>query len=156
MRNYKQEIASDIIQLMIDKALSPSEEAVLSVLTKNWSLGAVSQKDIVHSDEWKKAHPLYVNADTNTSTRKLRKVINNLRIKHKLPILHNQFGHFLPDEKDHVEEFIRKLEADTKAQVCSKLETYQQIKDIFQIETVANNNVESISGQLMRLYDTGI
>lgn len=152
MKDIKQTVATDIINLMIAKAFTPAEEAVLSVLTSKWSEGVVSQREIAESPQWKAAHPLrQENTSINTATRNVRRVINNLRVTHKLPILHNANGHYLPETETDVAEFISKLELEAKARAVSTLQTYKVMKETFGISSPTFDRLETWGNQLVQI-----
>lgn len=152
MKDIKQTIASSIIDLMIDKAFTPHEEAVLSFLTANWSDKEVTQKEIAESAKWKATHPLLgETTNINTTTRKIRRVIRNLRVEHRLPILHNEHGHYLPQTEEDIIDFMERLELEAKSRAASTIETYKIMKDSFGISSPTLDQFDAIGSQLVIL-----
>lgn len=135
---------------MISKAFSPPEEAILALLTERWSDKEVSQKEIAESDRWKATHPLLQDTtNVNTTTRKIRKVIRKLRVEHKLPILHNERGHYLPQTEEDVSEFMERLELEAKSRAASTIETYKVMKDSLGVSSPTLDRFDAIGNQLV-------
>lgn len=152
MKDIKQMVTQDIINLMIDKVLSPREEAILSVLTNSWSDRPVTQKEIAESFQWKKANPEgHEDTHIDTITRKVRKAVHNLRVTHRLPILHNNEGHFLPSCEQDIQDFITRLELEAKGRAASTMNTYRVMKDIVGVSSNLFEELDSIGSQIVEI-----
>ena len=150
MRDIKQTVMTDIINLMISRSLSKQEEVVLALLTERWGDREISQKEIALSSKWKDSHPLLQDeTNINTTTRKLRKVIRNLRIEHKLPILHNERGHFLPETEEDIDLFMERLELEAKSRAASTIETYKAMKDTFGVFSSTLDSFDTLGTQMV-------
>ena len=66
----------------------------------------------------------------DSTMRKVRKIVRDLRIKHHLPIISDIDGYFIPKTQEEVEAYMVQLSARLK----SSLITYHTLKNLFGVQ----------------------
>jgi len=151
MKDIKQRIASDIVNVMATGSLSKQEEAILTVLTDRWGDRNVTQKEIAESRFWKDAVGTEESDSTmETKTRTVRRYIRNLRVKHKIAILHDERGHYLPETEQDLEDFIVRLEQEAKGRAASSMETYKTMKETLGVSSPLFEQLDFVGTQLIK------
>lgn len=134
--NFKEKITRQLEELRLKK-LTPEERAVMTVLWKRWKDGGgrVTQMDIARSEPWLGCHEKYemdrVRKPDETTLRKVRQIIRDLRVTHYAPILSDRAGYWIPKGENEVREYLDRLEAEAKAQIQSWLETHRSMEVTF-------------------------
>ncbi len=152
MKDIKQIVNSDIVMLLCEKSLSSKEIAVVGILCAKWGDKHVKQKDIAEHRYWtetmeetKSEHPTM-----DSMTRDIRRIIRGLRVTHKLPILHDVNGHFLPETKEDLEQFIQRLESEAKGRAASSMETYKVMKETLGVSSPLFEELDFVGNQLIK------
>lgn len=119
---------------MINKSkMNPKEIAVLDVICR----GKCTQIDIVRSVEWLGCYERFeatkVADKEQSTTRKVRSVVKDLRMKHNVPILSDHNGYWLwdGDNREEVKEFMEGFEAAARAEAVSRMVTYHHLSKLF-------------------------
>lgn len=114
--------------------LSADEEAVLALLITHWGGRPLRQDQIADAERWMGAHPVHEQhrAPSRQSTlRKVRGVINSLRVARSVPVLSVaaglKSGYYLPLTFDDAEGFLVQREAQSRAQARSHMVTYNAV-----------------------------
>lgn len=129
--NYKQKIEGRVLALAAEE-LSKEERAVMAMLWENFGKKKVSQTAIARTERWMGCHPTH-EADIRankmeTTTRQVRQIIRDLRIKWEVPILSDRHGYWFPTSETEASEYITSLEREVVAQITSWRETYTAMK----------------------------
>ncbi len=111
------------------KSLPAEAVAVMALLYANWqSVGEVkkiTQSGIAKSERWLGCHPKYESArDNETTLRKVRQIIRDLRIEHGAPILSDAGGYWIPKSEAEVKTYLGRIEIEARAQAAAWFETY--------------------------------
>ena len=109
--------------------LTKAESSVLSLLTANWNDGnRITQRDIADSLPWLGCHPKHeagkVAKEYETTTRCVRKVVRDLREKHKIPVLSDPDGYFLPTTDEAAMKYLDATHRQAKARAAASMATY--------------------------------
>lgn len=136
MSNFKDKIERQLEELR-RKNLSKEERAVMTVLWQKWKAGSekVTQVDIARHEVWMGCHEKYeagrVARPDETTLRKVRQIIRDLRVNHFAPILSSRDGYWIPKTETEVKQYLERLEAEAKAQIQSWLETHKSMEVTF-------------------------
>jgi len=120
--------------------LSANEKAILAILVKNWGAGMrISQREIADDESWLLRHPDYrsdlQNKYYETATRVAREEIRALRIQHKIPVLADGSGYFLPTSAEEVTIYLKRMESEAKARAAASLETYRAMQEALGVKS---------------------
>lgn len=112
----------------------PAERAVMHHFVKCYQQGTwITQLDIAKSERWIGCHPKHevniYNGKTDTTTRMIRQVIRDLRIKYNMPILSSVKGYKLVETRQEASEYLERIEREVKARNKSSFETYTAMKN---------------------------
>jgi hypothetical protein len=124
------------VQTMINAArqsgMKDSENAVLSLLESLWPQKTqITQLEIAVSEKWVGCHRYeigVVQCTLDSTVRQIRQIIRNFRIHHKVPILSDSYGYFLPSTIDEAHEYIERTEREARSRAASSIETYRVMK----------------------------
>lgn len=137
--NYQKQIQNHI--KWKSKNLNPEQLAVLNyIINEGYKKNKkVSQKDIAKSERWLGTHDKFEDhlkgKKLSTTKRKVREVIRQLRVKHKIPILSGSQGYWIPKERHEAQEFINRLENQVKSNIKSSYYTYSSLSEALGIES---------------------
>ena len=116
--------------------LGQSHAVVLGLLTGDRYVpgGRISQRAIAISEPWLGCHPEHetnvVRNEFESTLRKVRQIIRDLRIIHKIPVLSDSDGYFLPSTQEEADEYLKRVESEARARAASSLETYRAMRDM--------------------------
>lgn len=122
------------IEELKTRPLSEDERKVMRVLYAAYKegKGAVTQRQIAQSEQWLGSHPKFEDFQTSETTlRKVRQVIRDLRIKWNAPILSDREGYWMPKSEAEVTEYLARIEQEARAQASAWFETYKAMKSTF-------------------------
>ena len=139
MKTTKEGIKA-MINAMREMELSEEERAVMNCLLPtfgahtNGKRRKITQSQIAQNARWMGSHP-HENYSSETTLRKIRQVIRDLRMKRGAPILSDTNGYWIPEDKSEIDGYIEQLELIAKAQTKAWFETYEAMKRIFDIHS---------------------
>lgn len=108
----------------------------LLVAAFNDETGPITQAQIAQSEAWMGSHPKHENWGTNqTSLRKVRQVIRDLRLIRGAPIISDDKGYWIPHTRAEVDEYVARLEQTAKAQAVAWHETYRAMDKVFEVRS---------------------
>lgn len=115
----------------------------------------ITQRQIALHENLLGCHPIYESninlPNPNESTlRKVRQIIRDLRLIHNAPILSDVKGYFVPQDESEINEYLTRVEKLAKAQARAWHETYQHMKNTFAVES---SYFENNFGQLDMFED---
>lgn len=127
--------------------LNEEERSVMECLMKGWDENRhVTQTEIAKTKRWMGCHPRHeVDINLNqleTTTRQVRQIINDLRIKHHAPILSATTGYWIPKTQTEVDDYVQRLEAQTISQIASYQATYKAMKQALNINSTFFEGME--------------
>lgn len=99
----------------------------------------ITQQEIAKSNNWLGYHSkheshLFINPN-ETTLRKVRQIIRNLRIKRGIPILSDKYGYWIPKHNSEAIEYLNRIEKMAKAQAKAWNETYMAMKSNFNVSS---------------------
>lgn len=128
---FKKRISDQVVG--IGKSRIPSEEKdVLRVLYNRWTgnLGKVTQRELMHILPQLGNHPKHEKPPSEESTlRKIRQIIRDLRTKRWAPILADREGYWIPKTHEEAKTYLERVENEIRARVAASFETYQAMKE---------------------------
>lgn len=129
---------NDILTEMRKRKFSPEEKAVMRILVGAWEGGEprhITQSEIAKSEGWLGCHEKHeldkVQNPTETTLRKVRQIIRDLRLNHGAPILSDRNGYWIPSSSSEVREYLDRIEIEAKAQAKAWFETYASVRKTF-------------------------
>lgn len=145
MDNFNEKI-SGRLKLMATANLSKEEKAVMRILVKEWQeaiknqrdVREITQRQIAQDENWLGCHAHEYNKVDNpdeTTLRKVRQIIRDLRIKYGSPIISTRDGYFIPTNQQQVNEYLNRVEAVARSQAKSWLETYKAMTRAFNVQS---------------------
>ena len=137
--NFEDRINSIINGLRHDvHTWSKEERAVMRILVnaRDNKVGKITQVEIAQNADWMGCHPKYEDVKRNETTlRKVRQVVRDLRINRGAPILSDDDGYWIPRFQEEIDEYMDRLERIAKAQAASYLETYKAMDSILGVRS---------------------
>jgi len=131
--------------------MNDSESAVLFLIESLWADRiAITQLEIASSHKWMECHKKeehLLSSTTETTVRQVRQVIRNLRINHKIPILSDTNGYFLPSEIGEAQEYIERTEREARSRAASSIETYRVMKKTLGISSNFFDKMDDEGGE---------
>src|SRR5574343_930414 len=111
----------------------PEEKMVLDVLIRKWTEEKkVTQNElarIVKGIGFHEKHEGHLELPKHETTlRKIRGVIRTLRVDHKVPILSDKHGYWLPWNVQECKTYVENMEKRVKAQTAAFFETYRAME----------------------------
>ena len=115
-------------------SIPPDEKRVLIVIMHAFDdRERVTQQQIAEHHMVKvgkhEEHEAHLNPKRESTLRKVRQLIRNLRVNHGIPIISSRKGYTLPENQTELQEFVEELERRAKAQAAAWHETYRAIKN---------------------------
>jgi len=130
MDDFRQKINDQVVA--IGRSEIPAEERdVLRLLHTKWKNydGKVTQKAIAEALPHIGGHPKFDSRTEETTLRKIRQVVRDLRTLRWAPILADVDGYWLPDNEREAKEYMVKLEREVRARVVASFETYKAMRE---------------------------
>lgn len=119
---------------MKSNEMTPEHKSVLDLLMTGKQY---TQADIMRILPDLGCHPKYegnIVKDVRESTlRKIRKLVRDLRLKFNIPILENTKGYWIIKNYDEGVEYINRIEKRARAQAEAHLKTYKGMRDLLQV-----------------------
>lgn len=119
----------------IKSRLTPVEKVVYEYIQYN---KRITQREIALSQGFLGCHPIHekdigLSNPSETTLRKVRQIIRDIRIKHNAPILSDVKGYYIPTTREEVAEYLHRMERMAKSQAAAWHETYKCMKHNFDI-----------------------
>ena len=117
--------------------MTKDEQLVYDLISN--SNGRITQLQISKSAAWVGSHEVHeahlqVNHQQST-LRKIRQIIRDLRIKYSKPILSDLHGYWIMKNKSEAEEYIKRIERTAKAQANAWFTTFQTMRNNFGVKS---------------------
>lgn len=100
----------------------------------------VSQREIADSEPWLGCHTKFEgeliakNKQHESTLRQVRQIIHDLRVDFGIPIISDHNGYWIPTNESDANAFIERLEAETKASIASKAQTYKALRNSLNVQ----------------------
>lgn len=108
--------------------MTPEQSAVLAVIPKSPS--RIHQREIARACPNLGCHErerLHVEDPMESTLRRVRGIIHDLRVQHLVPILSDAKGYFMPADKDEAVKVLGRIEREAKSRMRSSMETYEAL-----------------------------
>lgn len=142
---------NDMIEALKKRNLSPEERAIMRVLYAAWTSGStahITQRELAKSEAWLGCHEKHefdkVQNPTETTLRKVRQIVRDLRLKHNAPILSDRDGYWIPSDSREVQEYLQRIEQEAKSQAAAWFETYKAMKGTFGVSSAFFEGSQSL------------
>lgn len=124
--NLKEKIAESI-QLKMAEGSMPVEEA--EVLRVIMACNCITQRAIARKLPHLGRHHEDPQIVIDSTTRKVRQIVRNLRINHKIPVLASTDGYYIPFREEQMKEYMERMERTARARAKASIETYEAMRD---------------------------
>jgi len=113
--------------------MTAEEKTVYDLISNN---ERITQMQIAKSATWLGSHPKHEGYPVSESTlRKVRQIIRNLRLNHGILILSDVNGYWVMKDRGEVVEYLTRIEKMAKAQSKAWFETYSAMKKNFGVNS---------------------
>lgn len=147
--DYRQKIEQKLRDIANRNILTQEERAVMRSLYVEFvgrTGKKITQRQLANTHEWMGCHPTHesdiMKNTMETTLRKVRQVIRDLRIKHSIPILSSRSGYWICLSESEAFDYMNKLELEAKSQAKAWYETYSCMKKTL---TVTSDYFEKIN-----------
>lgn len=128
------------LMLLVKEPLTDEERAVMANLWSNYGKRKVTQTDIARSERWMGCHPKH-EADIRankleTTTRQVRQIIRDLRVKWWVPVISDVKGYWIVESEQEAQEYLTRLEMEAKAQIKAWVETSKAMERALNVKNL--------------------
>ena len=111
--------------------LNNDEQCVLNLISNaNYR---ITQQEIADSERWLGSHPIHEVDRKESTLRKIRQIIRDLRIKKGYMILSDSNGYWLMKNRQEAVEYCERIERMAKSQAKAWFETYNAMRKNFNL-----------------------
>jgi hypothetical protein len=111
--------------------LTNDEQCILNLISNaNYR---ITQQEIAKSERWLGSHPIHEIDRKESTLRKIRQVIRDLRIKGGYMILSDIKGYWLMKDRQEAIEYCERIERMAKSQAKAWFETYNAMRKNFDL-----------------------
>ena len=111
--------------------LTYDEQCVLNLISN--SAYRITQQEIADSERWLGSHPIHEIDKKESTLRKIRQIIRDLRIKKGYMILSDSNGYWLMKNRQEAVEYCERIERMAKSQAKAWFETYNAMRKNFNL-----------------------
>jgi hypothetical protein len=111
--------------------LTNDEQSVLNLIAN--SDYRITQQEIANSERWLGSHPIHEIDKSDSTLRKIRQIIRDLRIKGGYMILSDTKGYWLMKDRQEAIEYCERIERMAKSQAKAWFETYNAMRKNFNL-----------------------
>lgn len=125
------------VQDSIIKVGKPEQLVVIKLILTAWKEGyKVTQRDIAIHETWIGAHPKWeikkiLAGFTETSTRRVREIVRDLRVIWHVPILSDEDGYFFAFNTEDARRVLMRIESEVYSRNLSSVQTYREMQKMF-------------------------
>lgn len=133
MSNFNERIKQILLRAHENKdVMSDEEKAVTNVLVRHYGKAPISQSYIAKTEDWMGCHEKHETPrrPNQTTLRKVRQIIRDLRVKYQIPILSGRGGYWIPRNETEAKDFLKKTEAEAVAHYISRRKMYMAMADV--------------------------
>jgi hypothetical protein len=114
--------------------LTQDEQSVLNLISN--SKHRITQQEIADSERWLGSHPEFEIEKRESTLRKIRQIIRDLRIKKGYMILSDAKGYWIMKDRQEAIEYCERIERMAKAQAKAWFETYNAMRKNFGLNSI--------------------
>lgn len=111
--------------------LTNDEQCILNLISN--ANHRITQQEIAKSERWLGSHPIHEIDRKESTLRKIRQVIRDLRIKGGYMILSDIKGYWLMKDRQEAIEYCERIERMAKSQAKAWFETYNAMRKNFNL-----------------------
>lgn len=130
-----------LIDAMRSLNLTDEEKAVMNCILGTFTVSVngkqkkITQTEIARSERWLGSQKKFERPSEESTLRKVRQIIRDLRLKRCAPILSDRDGYWIPSSQNEIDEYLKNLEITAKAQTKAWFETYQAMQRTFEVKS---------------------
>lgn len=113
--------------------LTDEEQCVLSLISS--TNDRITQQEIAASQRWLGSHSIHEIDRRESTLRKIRQIIRDLRIKKGQMILSDAKGYWIMKERHEAIEYCERIERMAKSQARAWFETYNAMRKNFNLSS---------------------
>jgi hypothetical protein len=113
--------------------LTDDEQSILNLISS--ANNRITQQEIANSERWLGSHPIHEVDRRESTLRKIRQVIRDLRIKKGYMILSDAKGYWIMKDKQEAIEYCERIERMAKSQARAWFETYNAMRKNFNLSS---------------------
>jgi hypothetical protein len=113
--------------------LTNDEQCVLNLISS--TNHRITQQEIADSERWLGSHPIHEVDRSESTLRKIRQIIRDLRIKGGYMILSDAKGYWIMKDKQDAIEYCERIERMAKSQARAWFETYNAMRKNFNLSS---------------------
>lgn len=130
MNDFTESIRNQVMKIGLSNGTPSDEKDVLRVLFERWGNGGnkITQKELATALPHLGGHPKHDRRAEDTTLRRVRQIIRDLRTARWAPILSDIDGYWLPHTEEECREYMNRIEGEIRARVAASFETYRAMK----------------------------
>ena len=113
--------------------LTDDEQSILNLISS--TNNRITQQEIANSERWLGSHPIHEVDRRESTLRKIRQVIRDLRIKKGYMILSDAKGYWIMKERQEAIEYCERIERMARSQARAWFETYNAMRKNFNLSS---------------------
>jgi hypothetical protein len=113
--------------------LTDDEQCILNLISS--TNNRITQQEIANSERWLGSHPIHEVDRRESTLRKKRHVIRDLRIKKGYMILSDAKGYWIMKDRQEAIEYCERIERMAKSQARAWIETYNAMRKNFNLSS---------------------
>lgn len=114
-------------------SLTAHESDVLTVLRSGKHTQAQIAAKVVVG--WHPKHEAHLPITDESTLRKIRQIIRDLRLNHGVKILSDIDGYWITESQEEAKEYLERIERTAKAQAKSHMVTYHMMSNLFGLKS---------------------
>jgi len=113
--------------------LTDDEQSILNLISS--TINRITQQEVANSERWLGSHPIHEVDRRESTLRKIRQVIRDLRIKKGYMILSDAKGYWIMKDRQEAIEYCERIERMAKSQARAWFETYNAMRKNFNLSS---------------------
>ena len=113
--------------------LTDDEQSILNLISS--TSNRITQQEIANSERWLGSHPIHEVDRRESTLRKIRQVIRDLRIKKGYMILSDAKGYWIMKDRQEAIEYCERIERMARSQARAWFETYNAMRKNFNLSS---------------------
>jgi hypothetical protein len=113
--------------------LTDDEQSILNLISS--ANNRITQQEIANSERWLGSHPIHEIDRRESTLRKIRQVIRDLRIKKGYMILSDAKGYWIMKDRQEAIEYCERIERMARSQARAWFETYNAMRKNFNLSS---------------------
>ena len=113
--------------------LTDDEQSILNLISS--TNNRITQQEIANSERWLGSHPIHEVDRRESTLRKIRQVIRDLRIKKGYMILSDAKGYWIMKDRQEAIEYCERIERMARSQARAWFETYNAMRKNFNLSS---------------------